>query len=122
LDDVAVAARAANSMTKYDVVVVDEAQDFSANQIRAVLAHLADPASVTVVMDAVQRVYPRAFTWVEVGIPALSGVRTLRTNRRNTRQIAAFARPLVEGLPLEDDGELPDFDSCVSTGQSRGPA
>jgi len=115
-NDVAVAAAAASS-DDYDIVIIDEAQDFSANQMRAVLAHVADPASVTVVMDAVQRIYPRAFTWTEVGLTALSGVRTLAVNHRNTREIAAFARPLVEGLPVEDDGALPDFSSCQTTGE-----
>lgn len=115
-NDVAVSARSVSKLGEYDVVIIDEAQDFSANQMRAVLAHRSDPASVTVVMDAVQRIYPRAFTWVEVGLGALSGVKTLKVNHRNTQQIAAFARPLVEGLPLEDDGELPDFSSCEATG------
>jgi hypothetical protein len=41
---------------------------------------------------------------------------TLRSNHRNTREIAAFARPLVEGLPPDDDGNLPDFDACTRSG------
>lgn len=115
-NDVAVSARHASPSLRNDVVVIDEAQDFSANQMRAVLAHTSDPSSVTVVMDAVQRIYPRAFTWTEVGLDKLTGVRTLRTNHRNTREIAAFARPLVDGLPVEDDGALPDFASCAGSG------
>lgn len=97
----------------YDVVIVDEAQDFSANQVRGVLAHLSHDHSTTFVLDAVQRIYPRFFTWAEVGISLRPNmIYRLRENHRNTSEIAAFARPLVEGLPLEDDGSLPDFNAC----------
>jgi superfamily I DNA/RNA helicase len=102
---------------EYDVVIVDEAQDFSANQLRAVLAHAASDSSMTFVIDAMQRIYPRHFTWSQVGITVRPNqVYRLTKNHRNTTQIAAFARRLVEGLPLEDDGSLPDFDACDGDG------
>lgn len=112
-----IAIRAAGEIAeKWDVVVVDEGQDFSANQIRTILRHVAGQAfSVTFVMDAAQRIYPRFFTWKEVGI-TLAGVYTLKHNYRNTHEIAAFARPLVEGIPLEDDGALPDFNATQQRG------
>lgn len=115
-NDIAIAAGQSNGAPPYDVVVVDEAQDFSANQVRAILRHLSDPFSLTFVMDAVQRIYPRFFTWKEAGIESFTRTHTLRRNYRNTRQIAAFARPLVEGLPIDDDGALPDFDACETDG------
>lgn len=101
--------------TPWDVVVVDETQDFSANQIRAIVRHLAPDHSLTFVMDAAQRIYPRGFTWREAGI-TLGATRTLATNYRNTRQIAAFARPLVEGLAIGDDGALPDLTATSTSG------
>ncbi len=102
----------------YDVIIVDEAQDFSANQVRAVLAHAAPDASITFVLDTVQRIYPRYFTWREVGLDATRFVlnQTLSANRRNTREIAAFARPLVAGLPLDENGQLPDLSSASRSG------
>ena len=117
-NDIAVRAAAADA-DPYDVVVVDEAQDFSANMVRAVLAQLSDEHSCTFVLDAAQRVYPHGFTWKEVGLDLRPNrdVFTLRQNHRNTRRIAAFARPLVDGLPLEDDGTLPDFDACEIDGE-----
>ncbi len=103
---------------EYDVVIVDEAQDFSANQVRAVLAHLAENHSTTFVLDAMQRIYPRFFSWAEVGISLRpSMIYKLEENHRNTAEIAAFARPLVAGLPLEDDGSLPDFSACRQSGK-----
>lgn len=115
--DVAVkmAERRVNRDEEWDIAVVDEAQDFSANQVRGLKRHLANSHSTTFVLDAIQRVYPRGFGWPEVGID-LSHSYQLRRNHRNTRQIAAFARPLVEDLPRDDDGTLPDFESCEEQG------
>lgn len=101
----------------YDVLVVDEAQDFTANQVRALMAHLSEDHSVTFVLDAMQRIYPRYFTWREVGIDRFGATHRLRENHRNTVEIAAFARPLVEGLQVSDDGTLPDFDATEEHGR-----
>lgn len=100
----------------WDVVIVDEAQDFSANQARAVVRHLAPDFNATFVIDATQRIYARYFSWREAGVHEYRH-RKLENNYRNTRQIAAFAQPLVVGLPLDDDGSLPDFSSCSKDGE-----
>lgn len=115
-NDVALAAGRVRDVVPWDVVIVDEAQDFSANQMRTILAHLGQQHSLTFVMDAAQRIYPRFFTWKEVGITSFASNNTLRTNYRNTRQIAAFARPLVEGLVIDGDGQIPDFTTCTQDG------
>ncbi len=97
----------------YDIVVVDEAQDFSANQIRAITAQLADTYSVTYVLDAAQRIYPRHFRWAEAGVTiAPNNSFRLGTNYRNTAEIAAFAAPLLSNLDVTDDGTIPDFSAC----------
>lgn len=117
-NDLAILAADAKLDLCYDIVVIDEAQDFSANQVRAVLSHLHDLHSTTFVLDATQRIYPRYFKWLEVGIKAGSeNIRTLKENHRNTAAIAAFAAPLVNGLPVEDDGTLPDFSTCHRPGE-----
>ena len=67
-NDLAVQWSLAEPRSRLDIVVVDEAQDFSANQIRAIRAHLASPFAMTFVLDTVQRIYARGFTWQEVGI------------------------------------------------------
>ena len=116
-NDLALLAAEVEPGRLYDVVIVDEAQDFSANQVRAVLKHLHDEHNTTFVLDAVQRIYPQFFRWSEVGIRARpETIYTLRENYRNTEAIAAFAYPLVEGLPPEDDGTLPDFTACRRPG------
>ena len=113
--DLGMALREASPEERWDVVVVDEAQDFSANQIRGLANHLAEEHSTTFVLDAIQRVYPRGFDWSEVDVKMKRRYH-LDRNHRNTRQIAAFALPLVRDLPREDDGTLPDFKRCEEKG------
>lgn len=115
-NDVALEAAAVTS-NGYDVAVVDECQDLSANQLRAILAHLKRDHVTTFIMDAVQRIYPQSFQWRELGIemrPQM--VFTLGSNYRNTKEIARFASSLVRDLPLEEDGAVPDEEACERTG------
>ena len=115
--DLAAMAADAEPGLLYDVVIVDEAQDFSANQLRAILRHLQDGHNTTFVLDAIQRIYPQFFKWAEIGITARPEmIYRLKENYRNTAAIAAFAHPLLDGLPLEDDGTLPDFSACHRPG------
>jgi superfamily I DNA/RNA helicase len=103
----------------YDIVVIDEAQDFSANQVRAVVNHLIeDDFTCTFIRDTTQRIYDNAFVWrdVDVEIPKPHN-RHLKTNYRNTREIAAFARPLVQGIEQGEDDTIPDFSSAVREGE-----
>lgn len=102
---------------KYDIIIVDETQDFSANQIRAILRQRKAESSVTFVVDTVQRIYARGFTWAETGLivrPEM--VRSLVRNYRNTKQIARVATQFCKGIKIDDDGTLPDFAQAVETG------
>jgi len=116
-NDLAVELATRRVVAPYDVVIADEAQDFSANQIRAVVRHLADDFSCTFIRDATQRVYPNFFTWREVDVVIPRGQsRELRANHRNTKQIVAFARPLVDGIEQTEDSSLPDLRGCEREG------
>ena len=102
----------------YDIVIIDESQDLSANQMRAVLAHLDEDHVTTFIIDAMQRIYPQGFLWRELGIdmrPEM--VFTLARNHRNTAEIVRLASSLIRDLPLEDDGMLPDDDTCEESGR-----
>lgn len=116
-NDIAVSMSTVRFGRGYDIIVADECQDFSANQVRAIQCQQADISSTTFILDATQRIYPRGFTWREAGI-SLSSVNTFRLGRnyRNTIQIARFAAGLVEDLPLEDDGTIPNIDQCREHG------
>jgi superfamily I DNA/RNA helicase len=104
-----------SNLPKYQIIIADETQDFSANQMRAIMQCAANPSTVIFVMDAAQRIYPRGFIWNEVGITSIRHYR-LKENHRNTIQICRFAKPLFEGLDIGDDGSVPDLDSCKKKG------
>jgi len=101
----------------YDIIVADESQDFSANEIRAIMHHLAEYSSVTFVTDTAQRIYARGYTWAEAGVEITANrSHRLRQNHRNTRQIATFAAGILEGIPVDADGSLPDLNAAVTDG------
>lgn len=102
---------------EYDIVVIDEGQDFAANQVRAVMKQLAAPHSVTFVLDTVQRIYARGFTWAEVGVTLRpENSYRLVVNYRNTKQIAALAASMLHELEIDDDGSIPDLKKCEREG------
>ena len=116
-NDVAVRAGKARNRG-YDVVVVDECQDLSANQIRTIKSHLNSDHVTTFIMDAAQRIYPQAFTWREIGINMRpQSVFALKSNYRNTSEIARLASSLVRGLPPEENAVPPDANSCNRNGE-----
>lgn len=101
----------------YDVVITDETQDFSANQLRAIMNQLDEVYAVTFVVDTAQRIYARGFTWQECGITiGPRSVHRLEVNYRNTAQIARFASPLLRGLDIDEDATIPDPAKCSRQG------
>lgn len=117
-NDLALRAASSAPRHRYDIVIVDETQDFSNNQVRAVLHHLSADHSTTFILDSIQRIYPRCLDWTEVGIDARGISHRLTRNYRNTAAIARFALPLVSDLAPEDDGALPDFAACAVEGSA----
>ena len=117
-NDLAIEAAKAKS-PGYDVVVVDETQDLSANQVRAVLAHLRKDHTTTFIIDAVQRIYPQVFRWVDIGLTIRPNmVFALTGNHRNTVEISQFAASITRGLPDEEDGVLPNV---IASGRHGPP-
>jgi superfamily I DNA/RNA helicase len=101
----------------YDVAIVDESQDFSANQLRAIGKHLAASHSITFVIDTVQRIYARGFTWVECGfVIQPNRSHTLKVNHRNTAEIAQFAAGILRGITVDADGALPNLNAAIRHG------
>jgi DNA helicase IV len=102
----------------YDIIVVDETQDFSANQIRAIINHLSDDHYLTFVIDTIQRLYPRGFTWAETGLDMRgASYFRLKDNHRNTVEIALFASSITSGLVVDDDGSISDFTRATRHGR-----
>lgn len=106
-----------NQCLGYDIIVVDETQDFSANQIRAILNHLNEDYYLTFVIDTIQRLYPRGFTWIETGLDMRNAAYfRLGANYRNTIEIASFAASITQGLTIDDDGSISDFTKATKHG------
>ncbi|MCE6073843.1 UvrD-helicase domain-containing protein [Agrobacterium vitis] len=116
--DIAVQMSQHNPTFLFDVVVVDEAQDFSANQLRAIMRHCAPDATITIVTDTAQRIYPRGTSWAEAGV-TISAPRSFRlnVNYRNTKEIAELASAVAAGLPMDDDASVPDPKTCEESGK-----
>lgn len=98
----------ARTFYQYDVIIVDEAQDFSANQLRAILAQRHENSAVSFILDTAQRIYSRGFTWSEVGLNIRpENTYRLSINYRNTPEIARLAANIIQRVPLDDDGTAP---------------
>jgi len=102
---------------QYDIIIVDESQDFSANEIRSITHHLAKDHAITFVIDTAQRIYARGFTWVEAGVN-VTGNRShrLQENHRNTKQISAFASGILDGITVDTVGVLPNLAAASVSG------
>ncbi|MBX7224376.1 MAG: AAA family ATPase [Blastocatellia bacterium] len=114
----------------YDAILIDEAHDFPSEWLRLVVA-LLNPAtdSLFIVYDGAQNIYRRGFSFAKVGIKVRGRTKLLRTNYRNTREIAEFAADFLgEGVnfapdePLRDDeGQLLEIVRPATTARSGPP-
>lgn len=101
------------------IAIVDEAQDFSANQLNAIVNQLSNVNFTTIVLDSNQKIYKRGFTWKEAGIDTKDTTYArLELNYRNTIEIAEFASRLIENasIIIDDDGTLPKLEEIKRSG------
>jgi len=92
----------------YDVIIVDESQDLSANQLRATLNQLSPQGAATLIIDTAQRIYAGGFTWSEIGLTIRpENSHRLSMNYRNTPETAKLSAALMNCVPLDDDGTPP---------------
>ena len=113
-DRLAESFRTGDREPPFDALMVDEGQDFRASWLRLCAASVkTPPGNLVVAADGAQSIYERGFTWKAAGIQASGGrTQVLKTNYRNTREIAAFARRFArlgvvagfddEVLPVDD--------------------
>lgn len=87
----------------YRAVVVDEAQDMSAEAFRLIRAIVPEgPNDIFVVGDAHQRIYRHRASLGQCGINIKGRGKKLRVNYRTTEEIRRFAVSLLEGRPIDD--------------------
>ncbi len=93
----------------FDVILVDEAQDFEPNWFRCLLATHRDPedGDFVIVADGSQGLYRRSkVTWAELGIKArgrtISQRYHLQQNYRNPSEIIALAETFATAARIEE--------------------
>jgi hypothetical protein len=91
----------------YRAVVVDEAQDFHAEEWRLIRAMSpSGPNDLFIVGDAHQRIYGQKVTLRGCGINVQGRSSRLRINYRTTEQIRVWAMAMLHGIDTDDlDGE-----------------
>lgn len=91
-------ARELDDATRYDVVVIDEAQDLTPVALRLCIELCKHPKGLYLTADASQSIYSRGFSWQRVHDDLQLRGRTtiLRRNYRMTQQIGAVAVQLLE--------------------------
>jgi superfamily I DNA/RNA helicase len=107
----------------YRSVIVDEAQDMSAEAFRLVRALVPlGENDVFIVGDAHQRIYRHRVTLSKCGIDIRGRGRKLKINYRTTDEIRRFAVRLLEGKSIDDlDGGQDDQKGYMSLTHGNTP-
>jgi superfamily I DNA/RNA helicase len=113
----------AHPRRRFDHVIVDEAQDFTAVQLRVIQRFLDAPAErpkgqgLFLVGDSAQSLRTRGFAWRQAGIEISGRSWTLKRNYRNARLVAKAASALLanNSAIVADDDFVPTAD-FASTG------
>ena len=113
---------------RYAAVVIDEAQDMSAEAFRLARAIVARPGeeippnSLFIVGDGHQRIYRRPTTLSACGIPITGRSRRLKLNYRTTEQTRRYAAAVLAGQTVADlDGEADSLAGYTSLLHGRPP-
>jgi len=108
----------------YRAVIVDEAQDLSAEAFRLLRTIVpAGENDLFIVGDAHQRIYRHRVSLSKCGIDIRGRGKKLKINYRTTDEIRRFAVRLLEGRPIDDlDGGQDDQKGYMSLTHGTAPA
>ncbi len=96
---------------RYDIVLIDEAQDFAPSWI-SVVKKVLKPDGILFMCDDPSQALFRSFSWKRKGIDVMGRTRVLKVPFRNTEQITVAAVSLIEAnqkIQKNDDYVLPDL-------------
>lgn len=120
-------AEGADDDEYYDVVLVDEAQDFDTSMLKLAYAHLerAD-GDFVVALDGAQNIYRKRSRWNPPGQTARGRTTVLRRNYRNTHEILSLAYIMLlrgDAEVKQGEGGVDDDDIVVrpEATSRRGP-
>lgn len=112
-----------NDRHKFDIIMVDEAQDL--NEIQLKLLRSMAKKQFVVAADKGQKIYKTSFSWKDIGINILGGrTKILQNSFRSTKQIIQMAHSLqmhdsiikdeeyVAPILPEYTGPIPDVYKC----------
>lgn len=124
------AKRAADGLSdsdKYDLVLVDEAQDLETSHLDLAYAMLkSDKDHFVMALDSAQNIYRRRMTWNPPELTARGRTTILRRNYRNTLEILDVGMDVLLGKSRRDDPTArPDDPDALVTPEAAersGPA
>ena len=103
--------RAAPLDAPYDLVVVDEVQDFTLMELKLVhqIAGGTSTSPLLLVGDGQQQVYPGGWRLSDAGIPIIGRGAVLRTNYRNRAAVLDYAKRIDATDTVDDLDGAPGF-------------
>jgi superfamily I DNA/RNA helicase len=108
-------AYASGGTAPYGHVVLDEAQDASAAQLRFLAQLVGDrPNGLFFAGDLGQRIFQQPFSWLSVGVDVRGRARTLKVNYRTSHQIRTRADRLLDARSDDVDGETQERRGTIS--------
>jgi hypothetical protein len=99
----------ADTGPRYDAVLVDEGQDFSADMLKVVTSLLNPKTNhLTIALDGNQNLYRGKFSWADAGVHARGRVHKIDNIYRSTRELSLFASSFIFGAqqPMVDGGPV----------------
>jgi hypothetical protein len=86
-------------LAKFDVILVDEGQDFSNDMLQILLGLLRPGGDLVIALDTYQDLYRRKGSWQSVGIEARGRTHYLERVYRSTREIFEFTQKFLGPAP-----------------------
>jgi len=115
-------SEAASDKRTYDHVIVDEAQDLSAAQLRLLAVFGAGrPNGLFLAGDIGQRIFRLPFSWTGMGVSIQGRSRRLRVNYRTSKQIREASDRLLDPQIADPDGENEARTDTISVFASQPP-
>ncbi len=107
----------------YRHIIVDEAQDLTADQWRLLRAAVSEgPDDIFIAGDTHQRIYDNHVTLGDVGIRVDGRASQLNLNYRTTAEILRWSLALLRGEPIDDmNGGLDSIARCRSAAHGPEP-
>ena len=107
----------------FDFLIVDEAQDISAGQLRFLAALGGQrPNNLFFTGDLGQRIFQAPFSWKSLGVDVRGRSRTLHVNYRTSHQIRMQADRLLSAELADADGNVENRQGTVSTFNGASPS